>query len=107
MFVSGPHQLHGCWLLLLLVFTPLLGLRSSCLLVYSSTNTNTNQVHVVKKDGSNQLLQTFNSKPTYSQLEVALKEWPEAASNKSLMERLKDEVKFIQDTAQQQQPPKE
>jgi hypothetical protein len=32
-----------------------------------------------------------------------LRQWPEAAANKSLMERLRDEVKFIQDTASQQQ----
>lgn len=59
------------------------------------------QLHVVKKDGSNQLLQTFDSKPSYAELEEALKAWPEAATNKSLMDRLRDEVKFIQDTAQQ------
>jgi hypothetical protein len=59
------------------------------------------QVHVVKRDGSNQLLQTFDEKPSYGQLQVALTEWPEAATNKSLMDRLRDEVQFIQDTAQQ------
>jgi hypothetical protein len=59
------------------------------------------QVHVVKRDGSNQLLQTFDEKPNYGQLQVALTEWPEAATNKSLMDRLRDEVQFIQDTAQQ------
>lgn len=59
------------------------------------------QVHVVKRDGSNQLLETFDDKPSYAQLEVALKAWPEAAVNKSLMDRLMDEAKFIQDTAQQ------
>jgi hypothetical protein len=59
------------------------------------------QVHIVKRDGSNQLLETFDQKPSYAQLEVALKAWPEAAVNKSLMDRLRDEAKFIQDTAQQ------
>lgn len=55
----------------------------------------------MKRDGSNQLLQTFDEKPSYGQLQVALTEWPEAATNKSLMDRLRDEVQFIQDTAQQ------
>lgn len=59
------------------------------------------QVHVVKRDGSNQLLQTYDSKPSYAELEAALKTYPEAASNKSLMDRIRDEVQFIQDTAQQ------
>lgn len=59
------------------------------------------QLHVVKRDGSNQLLQTFDEKPSYAQLEAALKQWPEAATNKSLMDRIRDEVQFIQDTAQQ------
>jgi len=59
------------------------------------------QVHVVRRDGSSQLLATFDDQPSYSELEGALKGWPEAASNKSLMDRLRDEVQFIQDTAQQ------
>lgn len=55
----------------------------------------------MKRDGSNQLLQSFESKPSYAELEVTLKAWPEAAANKGLMERLRDEMRFIQDTAQQ------
>jgi hypothetical protein len=60
-------------------------------------------VHVVKRGGANQLLSTSEARPSYAELEAVLRQWPEAAANKSLMERLRDEVKFIQDTASQQQ----
>jgi hypothetical protein len=63
------------------------------------------QVHVVKRDGGDMLLATFDDKPSYNQLQEALKTWDGAAANKSLIDRIRDEVKFIQDTAQQ--PPKE
>eukprot|EP00879_Flechtneria_rotunda_P003240 GHRR01003463.1.p1 GENE.GHRR01003463.1~~GHRR01003463.1.p1 ORF type:complete len:292 (+),score=64.75 GHRR01003463.1:691-1566(+) len=62
------------------------------------------QVYVALKDGSNQLLDTFDERPSYGQLQVALKPWSGAASNKSLMDRIRDEVQFIKDTAQP--PPK-
>lgn len=55
----------------------------------------------MKRDGSNQLLQTFDEKPSYGQLQVALTEWPEAATNKSLMDCVRDKVPFIQGTSQQ------
>lgn len=72
-----------------------------CCAVLCSSVTALLQVHVVKRDGSNQLLQTYDTKPSYAELEAALKTYPEAASNKSLMDRIRDEVQFIQDTAQQ------
>lgn len=58
------------------------------------------QVHVVSRNGKDSLLASFDDQPSYAQLQVALKQWPEAASNKSLIDRIKDEVQFIQDTAQ-------
>eukprot|EP00775_Hariotina_reticulata_P010382 gene10382-10540_t len=64
------------------------------------------QVHVVKRDGSDMLLAAFDDKPSYNQLQEALKTWDGAAANKSLIDRIRDEMQFIQDTAQQQ-PPKE
>jgi hypothetical protein len=53
------------------------------------------QLHVVRRDGSNQLLTTFESQPSYAELEAALKAWPEAAVNKSLVDRLRDEVGLL------------
>jgi hypothetical protein len=61
------------------------------------------QVHTVSRDGSEAFLTAFDAQPSYSQLRDALKAWPAAASNKSLMDRLRDEVQFIQDTAQPKQ----
>jgi hypothetical protein len=61
------------------------------------------QVHTVSRDGSEAFLTAFDEQPSYAQLQEALKAWPAAASNKSLMERLRDEVQFIQDTAQPKQ----
>lgn len=51
------------------------------------------QLHVVRRDGSNQLLTTFEAQPSYPELEASLKAWPEAAVNKSLVDRLRDEVR--------------
>lgn len=50
----------------------------------------------MRRDGSNTLLATFEARPSYGQIEAALKQWPEAAANKSLGERLRDEVRFLQ-----------
>jgi hypothetical protein len=61
------------------------------------------QVHTVSRDGSEAFLTSFDGQPSYIQLQDALKAWPAAASNKSLIDRLRDEVKFIQDTAQPKQ----
>eukprot|EP00878_Enallax_costatus_P004249 GHUV01004479.1.p1 GENE.GHUV01004479.1~~GHUV01004479.1.p1 ORF type:complete len:280 (+),score=96.82 GHUV01004479.1:219-1058(+) len=58
------------------------------------------QVHVVTRDGSDTLLSSFDEQPSYAELQKALRAWPQAATNKSLFERIKDEVQFIQDTAQ-------
>jgi hypothetical protein len=57
----------------------------------------------VARDGSEAFLTAFDASPSYAALQEALKAWPAAASNKSLMDRLRDEVKFIQDTAQPKQ----
>jgi hypothetical protein len=59
------------------------------------------QVHIVRRDGTNQLLATFDEPPSYGALEAALKQLPEAAVNKSIFDRLRDEAKWIQDSAQQ------
>ncbi|WIA29393.1 hypothetical protein OEZ86_011897 [Tetradesmus obliquus] len=61
------------------------------------------QVHTVSRSGSEAFLTAFDGQPSYAQLQEALKAWPDAASNKSLMDRLRDEVQFIQDTAQPKQ----
>ncbi|KAF8073061.1 hypothetical protein HT031_000722 [Scenedesmus sp. PABB004] len=60
------------------------------------------QVHLVARDGSDRLLQSFAEQPTYAQLTETLKALPEAAINKSLIDRLRDEAKWLQDSTTQQ-----
>ena len=55
------------------------------------------QAHVVSRDGSDQLLAAFDDQPSYAQLQEALKAWPDAALNKSLLQRLQDEARWVQD----------
>lgn len=61
------------------------------------------QVHAVLRDGHDALLGNFDDQPTYSQLQETLRAWPQAATNKSLFDRIRDEVQFIKDTAQPKQ----
>jgi hypothetical protein len=56
---------------------------------------------LVSRSGDAPCIGTFDSLPSYAQVEALLKSRPSSAMNKSLFDRLKDEWQFNQDSLKQ------